>query len=176
MRGLRVNPMNSFYINAIALLSLSLGSVNGALSGELDTKVTLRDKGVSTLYVEGHIEGAGVIDLLVDTGAGYTAINEKTLKQLKRKGLATHIRDMTAKLANGDRVDVPIFQIERLDIGGSCEVRNVEVAVLPGESRCILGLSTLTKVAPFLFSVDPPSLSLSHCQKALNKSTLGVVH
>jgi predicted aspartyl protease len=162
-------------MKAVALLALSLGSVNGALSGELDTKVTLIDKGVSTLYVEGHIEGVGVIDLLIDTGAGYTAINEKTLKVLKKKGLATHLKDMAAKLANGNRVVVPIYHIERLNIGGTCEVRNVEVAVLPGESRCILGLNTLTKVAPFLVSVDPPSLSLSHCQKALNQSTLGVI-
>ena len=167
--------MNPTVLKALVLLALSFSSVNGALSGELDTKVTIKDKGISTYYVEGQIDGAGVVDLLLDTGAGYTAINEKTLKALKKKGAAKHLRDMTAKLAYGNSVVVPIYQIEKMNIGGSCEVRNVEVAVLPGGTRCILGLNTLKKVAPFMISTDPPSLSLSHCKKAINQSTLGAV-
>ncbi|MEN8130069.1 MAG: retropepsin-like aspartic protease [Pseudomonadota bacterium] len=167
--------MNSTPMKAIVLFALSFISVKGALSGVLDTKVPLIDKGISTFYVEGQIGGAGVVDLLIDTGAGYTAINEKTLKTLKKKGLANHLRDITARLANGDSVVVPIYRIEKLNIGGSCEVRNVEVAVLPGDSRCILGLNTLKKVAPFMVSIDPPSLSLSHCRKALNQNTLGAI-
>jgi predicted aspartyl protease len=145
-------------------------------AGELDTHIPLHDKGIATYYVEGHIDGAGVIDLLVDTGAGYTAINEKTLRTLRRKGLATHIKDMSARLADGSRVVVPIYRIAKLNIGGSCEVYDVEVAVLPGSSRCILGLGTLKKVAPFMVSVDPPRLSLSNCGKTLSKNAVGAVH
>jgi predicted aspartyl protease len=145
-------------------------------AGELDIHIPLRDKGIATYYVEGQIDGAGVIDLLVDTGAGYTAINEKTLRTLRRKGLATHVKDMSARLADGSRVVVPIYRVRKLNIGGSCEVHDVEVAVLPGKSRCILGLGTLKRVAPFMVSVDPPRLSLSNCGKALSKGAVGAVH
>jgi predicted aspartyl protease len=145
---------------------LIFASAIPALGGELDTHVPLRDKGIATFYVEGHIHGAGAIDLLVDTGAGYTAINARTVAALKQKGLATHIKDVTARLADGRRRVVPIYRIAKLNIGGSCEIHDVEVAVLPGRSRCILGLGTLKKVAPFMVSVDPPSLSLSHCNSS----------
>ena len=39
----------------------------------------------------------------------------------------------------------------------------VEAAVFAGTTRQILGLSGLRKVAPFVVSVDPPSLVLSNC-------------
>jgi predicted aspartyl protease len=156
--------------------ALSIAAGMPVQAGELDIHIPLRDKGIATYYVEGQIDGAGVIDLLVDTGAGYTAINEKTLRTLRRKGLATHIKDMSALLADGSRAVVPLYRIRKLNIGGSCEVHDVEVAVLPGKSRCILGLGTLKKVAPFMVSVDPPQLSLSHCGKALSKGAVGAVH
>lgn len=142
---------------------------------ELDTHIPLIDKGIATYYVQGRIDGAGAIDLLVDTGAGYTAINQKTLKALKKKGLAQHVRDINATMANGSRTVVPIYRVERLEIGGSCEIHDVEVAVLPGATRCILGLGTLKKVAPFMVSLEPPRLSVSNCKKSLTQSAVGAV-
>ncbi len=144
-------------------------------AAELDTHIPLIDKGIATYYVQGRIDGAGAIDLLVDTGAGYTAINQKTLKVLRRKGLAKHVRDINATLANGSRTVVPIYRVKRLEIGGSCEIEDVEVAVLPGATRCILGLGTLKKVAPFMVSLEPPRLSLSNCRKSLTQSAVGAV-
>lgn len=135
----------------------------------------MMDKGISTYYVEGRIAGQNKIDLLVDTGAGYTAINEKTLKKLKKKGLAVHTRDVAATMANGKRIVVPIYMVDSLEIGGSCKISNVEVAVLPGDSRCILGLTALKRVAPFMVSVDPPAISLSNCDTSVGQNTLGVV-
>jgi predicted aspartyl protease len=151
-------------LRGVAVVGLILGVGVPAQAGELDTRVPLRDNGIATFYVEGHIHGVGVIDLLVDTGAGYTAINERTITVLKRKGLATYIKDMGARLADGSRRVVSIYRISRLNIGGACEIRDVEVAVLPSGSRSILGLGTLKRVAPFMVSLDPPSLSLSHCR------------
>lgn len=148
--------------------------VNVLLAEELGTRVPLIDKGISTYYVEGHIDGAGVVDMLVDTGAGYTAINEVTLEKLKRNGLAEHVRDLMATMANGKSARVPVYRISRLNIGGECELHNIEAVVLPGATRCILGLGTLKKVSPFMMSMAPtPSLSLSHCKKSLAQQSVG---
>ncbi len=140
-----------------------------------DTHIPLIDKGVATYYVRGTIAGIEHVDLLVDTGAGYSAINEKTLKRLKKAGLATHVRDIHATMANGTRSVVPIYRISRLNIGGHCEVHDIEVAVLPGRTRCILGLDTLKKLAPFMVSVDPPRLSVSQCKKTVPQTAMGAV-
>lgn len=157
------------------LLFTGVFCFEGAISGELATEIPLLDKGISTYYVQGRIAGQDEIDLLVDTGAGYTAINEKTLKVLKKKGLAHHTRNVAATLADGKKVVVPIYMVDSLEIGGSCKISNVEVAVLPGNARCILGLTALKRVAPFMVSVDPPAISLSNCDTSLDQNTLGVV-
>jgi len=47
--------------------------------------------------------------------------------------------------------------------------------VLPGTTRCILGLGTLKKVAPFMVSLEPPRLSVSNCSKSLTQSAVGAV-
>jgi hypothetical protein len=39
----------------------------------------------------------------------------------------------------------------------------VEAVVFPSTSRQILGLNVLNRSAPFIFSVNPPELVLSHC-------------
>lgn len=156
------------------LCAVAVCAVGAPRAEQLGTQIPLIDKGIATYYVEGHIEGAGVIDMLVDTGAGYTAINEITLEKLQKKGQATHVRDLMAKMANGKESRVPVYRISRLNIGGECELRDVEAVVLPGATRCILGLGTLKKVAPFMMSIAPrPSLSLSHCKKSLAQQSVG---
>jgi len=70
---------------ALLLATAGFFCLDTAFSEDLSTHVPLLDKGISTYYVQGRIAGQGEIDLLVDTGAGYTAINERTLKKLKKK-------------------------------------------------------------------------------------------
>lgn len=156
------------------LIAVLLCRAEAPQAAELSTRVPLIDKGIATYYVEGHIEGAGVVDLLVDTGAGYSAINEITLAKLKRSGLAEHVRDLVATMANGKSSRVPVYRISRFNIGGECELHDIEAVVLPGATRCILGLGTLKMVAPFMMSVgDSPTLSLSHCKKSLAQQSVG---
>jgi predicted aspartyl protease len=100
---------------------------------------------------------------MVDTGSGYLTINEGTLQALKRKDKARYVRKLQGVLANGSEMVVPVYTIGSVNIGGNCWLHDVEAAVFPGDARQILGLSALRKAAPFIFSVDPPSLVLSHC-------------
>jgi hypothetical protein len=70
---------------------------------------------------------------------------------------------MRGRLANGSEIDVPVYAIEALSVGGGCWLRDVEAAVFPGSTRAILGLNALQRTAPFIFSFEPPRLVLSNC-------------
>ncbi len=135
-------------------------------AGEFDRKVPLKDKGASTYYAPCEIEGYGELEMLVDTGSAYTTINEQTLSILKQRGQATYVKDMTAKLADGAYKTVPIYRITSISIGDACEIEDVEAAVLPGNTRSLLGLNALNKTGPIMFSMDPPQLMLSNCQRS----------
>jgi len=132
-------------------------------AADADGPIPLFDKGTATYYVAVDVQGAGTLDFLVDTGSTYSTIDETTLAALEKRGLASFRRRVGGRLADGSRHYVPIYSIAAVDIGGHCPLADVEVAVLPGRSRAILGVSTLRRAAPFVVSIDPPTLQLSHC-------------
>jgi predicted aspartyl protease len=145
--------------------------MGSAWGDDFTIRVAMQEKSAATFYVPGEISGFGPVDLMVDTGSGYMTINEETLKVLMQQGAASYVKQLQGILADGSEIEVPVYSIERMRIGGDCWLTDIEAAVFPGNARQILGLSALRKVAPFVFSVDPPGLSLSSCGSA-SASTL----
>ena len=164
-------------------LSLTLPLTATPAFGEPgNTRVPMREMQSATFYVRANIRGAGDTELLVDTGSSYIAISESTLGALKRAGNARYVRNLQGVMADGRERTVPIYAISGLNIGGSCALGEVEAAVFAGTTRQILGLSGLRKVAPFVVSVDPPSLLLSNCGSdpavtaSADRANLNTVH
>lgn len=150
-----------------AVVPALLGCLLPALATGLEfgTTIPMHQKSANTWYVQGAIGGIGQVDMLVDTGASYLAINEVSLKTLLQQGLANHVKDLNGKLADGSRHVIPVYRISELTIGANCQLRDIEAAVLPGTVRFILGLSALNQTSPFIFSTVPPMLVLSHCDQ-----------
>jgi predicted aspartyl protease len=105
--------------------------------------------------------------MMVDTGSGYSTINEQTLSVLKQNGTARYIKDLVGVLANGEKMRVQVYRLSAINIGGQCWLHDVDAAVFPGKTRQILGLSALRKTSPFMFSMEPPELRLSNCKANL---------
>jgi predicted aspartyl protease len=117
----------------------------------------------ATFYVGIAMAGGPVEEYLLDTGAGYMTITRQTLAHLKKAGTATYLRKLDGQMADGSVIRVPVYLIDSMTIGDSCQLRDIEAAVLPGSSRGLLGLSALRMLSPFELSTDPPSLRLSNC-------------
>jgi predicted aspartyl protease len=62
-------------------------------------------------------------------------------------------------MADGKRQRVPVYRIAELQLGEACMLHEVEVAVLRGASRDILGLSALRRLQPLTLQLDPPVLT-----------------
>ena len=138
-------------------------------------RIPIFQRGASTFYVEGHIEGVGTAPLLVDTGSGYTAIDRGTFHALDALGNVAYVKQLQGVMADGTKKIVPIYRIPGIHLGGSCFIEDLEVAVFPHKTRLILGLNALRKVAPFAFSLEQtsPSLLLSNCRPAALSSDSG---
>lgn len=151
---------------SLAILGLfSCAGIAASQAESLSDRIPIATRGASTYYIESHIDGYGPASLLVDTGSGYTAINEETLAVLNTNGNATYIKRLRGIMADGTKKVVPIYRIDGIQLGGKCYLADVEVAVFPKGTRPILGLNALRKMSPFIFSLeDPPSLRLSNCQ------------
>jgi predicted aspartyl protease len=150
---------NFIYFLCAGLTSFAL--IRPAISQDFDVRVPMQAKNAATYYVNAEIEGVGNSEFMVDTGSGYMTINEDTLEALVASNQAEYLKDLSGILANGDRMRVPVYLISHMAIGGQCEIKDVEAAVFPGKTRQILGLSALSRTAPFIFSTDPAELVLT---------------
>jgi clan AA aspartic protease (TIGR02281 family) len=130
------------------------------------TAVALQKHDAGTFYVAGAIEGYGELRMLVDTGSSYVVIGEAVLAKLQKTEGAVYSRDLEGVMADGSKRVIPLYRLAALRIGESCWVHDVEAAVFPGQTRPILGMNILSRVAPFTFSADPPQLAVQQCQAA----------
>nr|MBV6630005.1 clan AA aspartic protease [Oceanococcus sp. HetDA_MAG_MS8] len=135
----------------------------------VEQDVVLEQRPSGGLYVNARIGAETPSAFLVDTGAGYSSISQKLFRRLQRKNALVHIDRVAARMADGRLRAMDIYQAQSLQVGDNCELGPVEVAVLPGSQRNILGMSALAKAAPFMLGVNPPSMRLSHCAVALTQ-------
>ena len=150
-------------LKSLMLANILLFSTEG-MAKEFDTKISIQEKGAVTYYVAGQVEGYTKTDFMIDTGSGYTAINETMLSKLRDQNNIEYITTVSAIMANGKRTSLPVYRIASINIGGKWTLNNIKAVILPGNTRNILGLNALKKAAPFAMSMNPPELILSHCQ------------
>lgn len=129
--------------------------------------VPMQNIGYGTYYVNVKLADMAGSQFMVDTGSGYVAINEESLEKLKQENQVEYLRDIIGKLADGKSYVLPIWRLSRLTLNEQCTLKDIEVAVFPGNTRQLLGLSALKKAAPLEISFDPPQLVLSRCDPAI---------
>jgi hypothetical protein len=158
--------MKKTLLSALLILSFS-----GQLWAEqFIFDVPMYSKGASTYYIAGKIGDMPETEFMVDTGSSYMTINEATLSELQVSGSPRYLRDLKGILANGDELSVPVYKITNVRIGTECLLEEVDVAVFPGKTRQILGLSALSKTAPFIITTHPPQLQMSNCHLAKSET------
>jgi predicted aspartyl protease len=145
---------------AVCLLALFTAEV---VTADSFKTIPMNQKQLATYYVQAKMQGSGDVEFMVDTGAGYTTINEHTLEKLQQADNAIYVGELTGIMADGSQHRLPVYRIKHLVLGQDCILSDVDAAVFPQNTRMLLGLSALEKAAPFVFSTNPPRLSLSNC-------------
>lgn len=135
-----------------------------AAAERFDYSVPMQQQKSGNYYVQGTLSDGVETEFLVDTGSGYVSLSRRTFSRIERQ--AEYLRDIAGAMANGSVLKVRIYRVATLTLG-DCVLSDVEVAVLPGASRDILGLSALRRVEPFAMQLTPPRLIVSDCQGGL---------
>lgn len=129
--------------------------------------IPMHSKGSQTFYIHTQLPGSESSPMLVDTGSGYSVINEETLNRLQADGQAVFLSKLRGKMADGSERIFPLYRISEIKLGNHCVIRNFKAAVMPGDARQIIGMSTLKQAGSIAISFDPPSLTLSHCSRGI---------
>lgn len=145
--------VRAFFLSLITMTVFADGAV---------VTVPMNVKASGTYYLKAGFSENINNELMLDTGSEYVVINERTLKSLLAKSQAEYVENITGVLANGAELKIPVYRLASITIGG-CVIRDTTAAVFPGNTREILGLTALRKVAPFAVSLDPAVLTLNNC-------------
>ena len=163
---------NKLLKNLILSFAFTVITANQSAAKDIQETVPLVEHGTSTYYTLATVEGTAECPFMVDTGAGYTTISESMLKDLQKQNLVEYKRSITAVMANGSESIVKVYLVKKMTLGKKCSFLDVEVAVLPGQSRTILGMSLLKRANSF--TINPGSASLSvDCEEAGRPALLG---
>ncbi len=100
---------------------------------------------------------------LVDTGAAMATINATLFRRLSKSGQLRESREVGARMADGRIRPAKVYAWDGFAMAGDCSMQSIEVLVVPGEGRNLLGMNVLSRHAPLTLAVDPPSLGLSSC-------------
>lgn len=147
------------------ILNLALAVIAFPIfAGETATTVPLYVNQGGTYYVQVDFAGIDSGEMMLDTGSEFLVINESTLNHLQARSQVKYLKDVIGVMANGSEISVPVYHLSSFSVGCCCVIEDVEVAVFPRNTRQILGLTALRKVAPFSVSLEPASLTLSHCK------------
>ncbi len=150
------------------LVSFALSLASVVLLGILPVKANalelpLRQVESGGLYLS-VAESALNQGLLLDTGSSYSVVTRDAYRELSRAGRLTFARRVLGRMADGSTASVDVYLLDRLVLSSGCKLDQVEVAVVPGSDRNILGLSVLTRLQPFTVSLQPATLSVERCR------------
>lgn len=151
-----------YLLPGLFILLLSLSGYGQGVSQTM----TLQPHAGGTMYVEAVLADSVPVKLLLDTGASMLTVNRKIFKQLQQQSDLLYSHDVGLRNANGKIHKVKVYVLSRLTLGGACQVRDVELAVI-SRGNNILGMNVLSKFAPIGLSVQPPALELSNCGASL---------
>jgi predicted aspartyl protease len=163
----------SQYFNFAAILKTQIGTVlvsllvlatpAGVQAADFDFKIAMSQADSGNFYVKGRFGNEESTDFLVDTGSGLVILSEPAFKRIAVMAGSKPVSRKAARMADGRTKAINVYSVEQLVLGQSCRIGPLEVAVIPGATRNILGLSALNKAAPFAIYTSPPMLALSGC-------------
>lgn len=116
-----------------------------------------------TLYLQSQfVSGEAATLFLIDTGSSLTVLNRATFARIKQTQQVTENGIVIAKLANGRKHKVTLYNVPLLSLSEACQFNNVSVAVMSNEHN-ILGMEVLSRGAPLGIELAPARLTLSQC-------------
>ena len=149
-----------------ALLSVTGAAADSALADLFERTVPMKPSGSGSFVVTASMAGVEA-NFLLDTGASMVTLNREVFEQVKAQGGVLPAGQVAARTASGRLEMLQLYRIEEFSLGG-CELGPLEVAVLKRGGRNLLGMSALTRSAPFAVSTTPPALGLSRCGSGIH--------
>ena len=106
-------------------------------------------------------------EFLLDTGASMVMISSKLFKQISQQQKLVATGKIAAAMASGRMKTIPTYHLPSLVLGKGCDVGPLEVAVVRGATRNLIGLNALSRLGRLTLDIQAGTLSASECPHRL---------
>ena len=158
-----MKQLNSF----IATLLLVIALAPASSLAEAGAEIELHPASSGTFTITGQLAPEVSAEFLLDTGASMVMVNRKLFKTISRYHKTISTGKVAAKMANGSTKTISTYTIPTLVLGNGCEVGPLEVAVIRGANRNLIGLNALAKLGLITLDIANEQLITTACPRSL---------
>ena len=154
-----INKLTS--ILAASLLSVAL--VPSISQADVGTEIELHPVSSGTYTIAIQFAPAVEAEFLLDTGASMVMMNDKLFKAITKHQKTVSTGKVAANMASGRIKSIPTYEIPSLVLENGCDVGPIEVAVIRGASRNLIGLNALSKLGRITLDLQDTKLIAADC-------------
>ena len=159
--------MKPSILNKFLLVLLLSSSTNICLAEEVKhSSIELHPVSTGTFTLSGTLAPATKAEFLFDTGASIVMINKKLFKQIRKHHKPVSKGKVAANMANGHVKIIPIYELPSFVLSNGCDVGPIEVAVVKGATRNLIGLNALSKLGRITIDIQEGNISTTECPRA----------
>lgn len=158
---MKFNTLITLCLLAVALLPAS--SIAEVGSEEVGSEIELHPVSTGTYTIAIQFAPEIKEEFLLDTGASMVMINHKLFKSISQRQNTILTGKVAANMASGRVTSIPTYEIPSLILANGCDVGPLEVAVLRGATRNLIGLNALEKLGRITLDLQDTKLIAADC-------------
>jgi predicted aspartyl protease len=147
----------------IAKCLLILALVPSISMAEVGADIDLHPLSTGTFTIAIKFSSALEAEFLLDTGASMVMMSDKLFNAITKYQKTIPTGKVAANMASGRIKSIPTYQIHSLVLENGCDVGPLEVAVIRGASRNLIGLNALVKLGRITLDIQDTKLIATDC-------------
>ena len=151
------------------LIVASFGAICSASPPEVED-IDLHPLSSGTYSVTGKLSQSVEAEFLLDTGASMVMISKRLFKKISQHQQPISSGKVAATMATGKTNVIPTYTISNFVLENGCNLGPVEVAIVNGATRNLIGLNALSKLGRITIDTQENKLLVSNCDRVLPHS------
>lgn len=150
----------------LRLLLMAMCAATFPAAGQQPQNIELHPVASGTYTLSGQLAPSIKAEFLFDTGASMVMLSNKLFREVSKHQKPLALGKVGAAMASGRVKMIPTYSLPSFVLENGCDVGPVEVAVMRGATRNLIGLNALSKLGVITIDIQNGVLSTSECPKA----------
>ena len=156
--------MNITFLKQLGITLLALTVSNSSFAdSEKQYDIELHPLPTGTYTLSGQLTPSLKEEFLFDTGASMVMIGKKLFDQISKHHKPVSTGKIAAVMASGNVKTIPTYTLPSLVLGNGCDVGPIEIAVVRGATRNLIGLNALSKLGSITIDIQHGKLLIDEC-------------